>query len=67
MSREEVRELVATGGLRIVEELPIAVLPVSDRHMLHPVWLLEAIERGLGRLPGAASLAQNLIYTCRWP
>ncbi len=67
MSREEIRELVAVGGLRIVEELPIAVLPFSDRHMLHPAWLLEAVERGLGRLPGAASLAQNLIYACRWP
>lgn len=65
MSRAEVRELVAGAGLHIEREIPLAVLPFTDRHMLRPAGLLRVLESGLSHLPLAARIAQDLVYVCR--
>ena len=64
MSDAEVEYLVASMRLRIVRRYPIASLPFTDLHMLHPVWLLEALERLLTRLPASTRFAQNIVYVC---
>jgi SAM-dependent methyltransferase len=64
MSHAEVEELLALSGLRILRVFPLGTLPVSDRHRLLPVALLEPVERGLSAVPSLASIAQNVIYVC---
>lgn len=65
MSRAEVRELVEGAGLRIEREIPLAVLPCTDRHMLRPTALLQALESVLSHVPFTAGIAQDLVYVCR--
>ncbi len=65
MSRREVENLVAAAGLGIVREYPIASLPLSNRHMIRPVAVVESVERVLGRIPMTRSIAQNIVYVCR--
>ena len=65
MSDAQVRFLVRSSGLRIVDSIPLGVLPLTDRRMVGPRPLVERVERVASLLPGARSLAQNLIYVCR--
>lgn len=65
MSDAQVRFLVRSAGLRIVDSVPLGVLPLTDRHMVGPRPLVARVERVASRLPGARRLAQNLIYVCR--
>jgi predicted TPR repeat methyltransferase len=64
MTHGQVHALAAEAGLRVLQVIPIACLPVSDRHLPLPIWLLESLERRMSRLPGAAALAHNVIYVC---
>ena len=65
MSRDDVEELVAGAGLRVVREFPLASLPLTENHMLRPVALFEWFERILTRIPATCAIAQNIIYVCR--
>ena len=65
MSRAEVREFVKGVGLRIEREIPLAVLPFTDRHMLRPTAFLKALESALSDLPFTTRIAQDLVYVCR--
>ncbi len=67
MSHAEVEALLGLAGLRIVKAIPLGSLPVSDRHLLLPVGLLERLERWLSGVPPLAALAQNVIYVCARP
>jgi SAM-dependent methyltransferase len=64
MSHEEVEALLASAGLRIQTMVPLGTLPLSDRHLLLPVRLLERLERWFSRVPSLSGLAQNVIYVC---
>jgi predicted TPR repeat methyltransferase len=64
MTHDQVHALAAEAGLRVLRLFPLACLPVSDRHPLLPIRLLEPLERWMSRLPGAAALAQNVVYVC---
>lgn len=67
MSHAEVEALMALAGLRILRVIPLGTLPVSDRHLILPVWLVEHLERWFSRVPSLAALAQNVIYVCGRP
>lgn len=64
LAQPEVDELVASVGLRIVSRHPIGVLPLTERHMVRPIWLVETLERGLSKLPLSVRLAQNIVHVC---
>jgi predicted TPR repeat methyltransferase len=64
MSHQEVEELLGGVGLRVVQQIPLANLPVSEKHPLLPVSLVEPIERGLSRIPALSGVAQHIIYVC---
>jgi predicted TPR repeat methyltransferase len=64
MTHAEVETLLAGAGLRILETIPLASLPISDKHLLLPISLLEPVERWLGGSPRLASVAQDIIYVC---
>jgi SAM-dependent methyltransferase len=64
MTHAEVETLVAEGGLRIVEVVPLASLPFSETHLLVPVPLLEFLERGLSGRQALTSIAQDVVYVC---
>lgn len=40
-------------------------LPLSDGRMLRPISLAERAGAVAGKLPGAAAVAQNVIFVCR--
>jgi len=65
MAREEAEHLATEAGLRITKQVPIASLPMTERHLLRPLWLFESIERLLTRVPATLSIAQDIIYACR--
>ena len=65
MAREEAEALARGAGLRVVKQVPIASLPMTERHLLQPLALFESIERMLTRVPATLSIAQNIIYACR--
>ena len=64
MTHQEVEDLLAHAGLRVVEQIPLATLPVSERHPLLPISAVEPIERGLSRLPVLSGVAQHITYVC---
>jgi SAM-dependent methyltransferase len=64
MTHQQVDALAAEAGLRVLRLIPLACLPASDRHLLLPIRLLEPLERGMSRIPGAGMLAQNVVYVC---
>jgi SAM-dependent methyltransferase len=64
MSQAEVEALMDLAGLRILKVIPLGTLPVSDRHLILPIWFVERVERWLSGVPPLASLAQNVIYVC---
>lgn len=63
MTESGVQELVASAGLKILRRHPIAIAPVSENHMKFPKFTY-ALETVLRKLPGAAAVAQNVIYVC---
>jgi SAM-dependent methyltransferase len=64
MTHAEVEELLAQAGLRVLEAIPLATLPLSERHLLLPVPLLEPLERLISGWSSLAGLAQDVIYVC---
>jgi SAM-dependent methyltransferase len=64
MSHADVETLTTLSGLRIVKMIPLGTVPVSDRHLLLPVWLLEPLERWFSGASSLAGIAQNVIYVC---
>ena len=64
MTHAEVTELLPQAGLRILAIVPVASLPLSERHVVAPVWLVEPLERLLGGWSPLAGLAQDIIYVC---
>ena len=64
MTHAEVEALLPRAGLRILKVIPVASLPLSDKHVFLPVGLVEPLERMLrGWLP-LAGFAQDIIYVC---
>jgi hypothetical protein len=43
---------------------PVASLPLSEKHVLLPVPLVEPLERMIGGWSPLAALAQDIIYVC---
>jgi hypothetical protein len=64
MSHTEVEALVAQAGLRIVEIIPLASLPVTEKHPLLPLSLVEPLERWMAGMAMLAGIAQDVIYVC---
>jgi SAM-dependent methyltransferase len=64
MTHAEVEALVAGSGLRILQLIPLATLPISERHVVLPLPLVEPLERAMSGWSPLAGLAQNIIYVC---
>jgi SAM-dependent methyltransferase len=64
MTHAEVEVLLPQAGLRILEVIPVASLPLSEKHVFLPVRLVEPMERMIGRCSPLAGLAQDIIYVC---
>jgi predicted TPR repeat methyltransferase len=64
MTHAEAEELIGRAGLRIVQLIPLATLPVSEKHRLLPVPMVEPVERMLSRVTPLTGLAQHVIYVC---
>jgi SAM-dependent methyltransferase len=64
MTHAEVTALLPRAGLRIVGLYPVASLPLSEKHVLLPVPLVEPLERMIGGWSPLAALAQDIIYVC---
>jgi SAM-dependent methyltransferase len=64
MTHVEVEALLAQAGLRILEVIPLASLPLSDRHVLLPISLVEPLERLMSGWSPLVGLAQDVIYVC---
>jgi SAM-dependent methyltransferase len=63
MTHADVEALVHGAGLRIRSIIPLAILPVSENHLLLPVSLVYSLERRISR-QALAPLAQHVIYVC---
>ena len=64
MTHSEVEALVAGAGLRIVEVIPLAILPVTQNHSILPTFILEPVEQWIGGLSSLAPIAQDIVYVC---
>jgi SAM-dependent methyltransferase len=64
MTHAEVEALLPRAGLRILKVIPVASLPLSDKHLFLPVGLVEPLERMLGGWLPLAGFAQDIIYVC---
>lgn len=64
MNHAEVEALVAQAGLRILQVIPLEILPFSERHLPLPVSMLESLERRMSRWSTLAPLAENVLYVC---
>jgi SAM-dependent methyltransferase len=64
MTHAEAEALVAQAALRIVEIIPLASLPVSEKHLLLPISLVEPLERWMAGMPLLTGIAQDVIYVC---
>jgi SAM-dependent methyltransferase len=64
MTHAEVEALLPRAGLRILKVIPVASLPLSDKHVLLPLGLVEPLERVIGGWSPLAGLAQDIIYVC---
>jgi ubiquinone/menaquinone biosynthesis C-methylase UbiE len=65
MVDRDVVELVQEASIQVVERVPLAVLPLSDEHMVLPARLAFPLEKLLSRVPGMRTLAQDVIYVCQ--
>jgi hypothetical protein len=64
MTHADVQRLTIEAGLRIIDAIPLATVPVSENHPLLPAGLLEPLERRLRGIRGLAPIAQDIIYVC---
>ena len=64
MTRADAEALAAGAGLRILEVVPLACLPLSEERLLLPIGLAEPLERRLSGRPAMAGIAQDLLYVC---
>jgi predicted TPR repeat methyltransferase len=64
MTHAEVAELVTGAGLRIVQMIPLAIVPATQNHPLLPIAFLESLERSMRRFSRLAPIAQDVIYVC---
>jgi hypothetical protein len=64
MTHGEVQDLINQAGLRIVQMIPLASLPVSEKHPLLPVPVVEPVERVFSRVSALSGVAQHVIYVC---
>jgi SAM-dependent methyltransferase len=64
MNHAEVEALVTGAGLRILQVIPLEILPLSERHLLLPIPILESLERWMSGWPTVAPLAENVLYVC---
>jgi hypothetical protein len=64
MTHDEVEALLPRAGLHILKVIPVASLPLSDKHVFLPVGLVEPVERMLGGWLPLAGFAQDIIYVC---
>lgn len=65
MSPEQVEQVLAWGGLELVEDHGLGILPLNDRRMLPGP--IASIERALSAVPGLKSLGIDRIYVARKP
>lgn len=66
MSIAEVTDLLSKSKLEIVKVFHLCVFPVSERYMIFPPILLRHIERFLADIPALRSLAENLVFVCKF-
>lgn len=64
LSRKETRDLVAEAGLSVRREVPLAVLPFTERRMPRSVGLVERPEVFPVRIGWFSALPDNLIQLC---
>jgi SAM-dependent methyltransferase len=64
MSHQDVEALLPTAGLRLVEMIPVASLPLSEKHVLLPVGVAESVEKIIGGWSALARVAQDILYVC---
>lgn len=64
MTRADAEALAAGAGLRILEVVPLACLPLSEERLPLPVALAEYLERRLSGRPAMTGIAQDLLYVC---
>ncbi len=67
MTDAQARGVVAVAGLTVERRYAIGVLPLTDKKMFRPVVIPKMLELVLGKLPGAASIADDVVYVCRKP
>lgn len=65
MTHSEVYQLVCGAGMEIIKQYPLGILPLNDKFMIRPRWIVRKIETVLSLLPGVSGLAQDIIYVCR--
>lgn len=65
MSFKDVTDFLDRASLKIVEEHPLGILPITENMGANVVRLAANIEPLLGHLSGAATIAQNIIYVCQ--
>jgi ubiquinone/menaquinone biosynthesis C-methylase UbiE len=64
MTHAEVEALLPAAGLRIVEMIPVATLPLSDKRLLVPIGLAEPLERMMSGWSALTGVAQDILYAC---
>jgi hypothetical protein len=64
MTHAEVELLLAGAGLRILQIIPLATLPMYEKLVLLPISLAEPLERWMSGWARLAGLAQDNIYVC---
>lgn len=64
MTHAEVQALLPAAGLRMLARLPVASLPLSEKHAILPVGLVEPLERMMSGWSPVAGIAQDIIYVC---
>ena len=64
MTHAEVEPLLAGAGLRILQMIPLATLPMYEKLVLVPLSLAEPLERWMSGRARLVGLAQDIIYVC---
>jgi len=65
MTQEEVDNLLAEAGLRVLRTYTIGLFPGTIRHVFLPPRLLAALEHGASRLGWFKGLSQDLVFVCQ--
>jgi SAM-dependent methyltransferase len=64
MTHAEVEVLLSEAGLRILQIIPLATLPMYEKLVLLPISIAEPLERTMSGWSALAGLAQDIIYVC---